>query len=283
MEDGPILPARLLLLADAFAIALGLFLVYDSVGVSGFGIMGFIVIPIFALLCSLGLWMWANGAGANLVSSPGWNRLDDQQKVRAVSVMGLHIAIGMAMVGCAMPFIMVPQWGLFMFLTLLLGGMAVTFSGLIRMFSWNRNSEWTFTRKAPLTVWMTVFLVLFAVVAVPVVVLDSYAVSGVDVEIGDSDMTIKAPMVDRTIAYTDISSVYLDDSFSIGHRVSGYGGLNMECGKYRNSEFGTYTLASYSSCDLFVVIKLKSGSPVVFNQENADDTTAVYNDLVSKL
>ena len=130
---------------------------------------------------------------------------------------------------------------------------------------------------------MVVFLVLFAVAAIPVLALDSAGPSGGVVDVGDTSMHVTAPMVDRTIAYEDIYSVYLDDNFSIGSRVSGYGGINMECGKYRNSEFGTYTLASYSSCDLFVVIKLKAGSPMVFNQKNAEDTTALYNDLISKL
>ena len=92
------MPVGYLLLADAVAIALGLSLIYETVGLSGFGMMGYITIPIFTLICSLGLWMWANGAGANLVSSPGWNNLDEQQKVRAVSTMGLHLAIGMAVV-----------------------------------------------------------------------------------------------------------------------------------------------------------------------------------------
>ena len=283
MDERPVLPVRLLLLADAAAIAIAVVLIAVSVGFGGLSILPLITIPTFVLICSLGLWMWANGAGADLVSSPGWNSLSDDMKTYGVSVVGLHIAIGMAFVDCAIPFVIIPGWGIGVFIALLLIGMAVTFAGVIRVLSISRSQPRTFVRKTPLTVWMTVFLVLFTVVAVPILALEESGPAGVKVELGDTAVTIKAPMVDRTIAYDDIDTVELDPDFSIGSRISGYGGLEMNSGKFRNSEYGQYTLASYSSCDTFVKITKKSGEHIVFNQKNAEETEALYSDLVSRL
>lgn len=283
MDERPVLPVKLLLIADALAIAVAVILIDISVGFGGISILPLITIPTFVLLCSFGLWMWANGAGANLVSSPGWNSLSEDSKPYAVSVMGLHIAIGMAFVDCAIPFVIIPVWGIAAFIALLLTGMAVTFSGLIRVLTMNRSNPKRFIRKTPLTVWVTVFLVLFTVVAVPVLALEKSGPAGVNIELGETDMTVKAPMVDRTVAYDDIDTVELDPDFSIGSRISGYGGLEINSGKFRNSEYGQYTLASYSTCDTFVKITKKSGEHIVFNQKNAEDTEALYSDLLSRL
>ncbi len=283
MDERPVLPVRLLLLADAAAIAIAVALIAVSVGFGGLSILPLITIPIFVLLCSLGLWMWANGAGASLVSAPGWNSIGEDMKTYAVSVMGLHIAIGMAFVDCAIPFVIIPVWGIIVFIALLLVGMGITFAGLIRVLSTAHGQPRKFVRKTPLTVWMTVFLVLFAVVAIPVLALEESGPAGVKVELGDTAVTIKAPMVDRTIAYDDIDTVELDPDFDIGSRISGYGGLEINSGKFRNSEYGQYTLASYASCDTFVKITKKSGEHIVFNQKNSAETEALYSDLVSRL
>ena len=284
MEEKPVLPVKYLLLADAAFIALAVVLIDYVTGFEGIAILPLITIPVFILISSFGLWMWANGAGASMVSSPGWNTLNDDQKTYGVSVFGLHLAIGMALVSSAIPFILIPGWGLIVFLVLLLSGMAECFAGAVRVMMMGRNSTKKFVRKSPLMVWGTVFLILFAAVAIPMLALEeSGPNSGVQVKLGETEMTIDAPLMERTVKYADIEKVELDPDFKIGERISGYGGLSINSGKFRNSEYGQYSLASYSSCDTFVKITLKSGGHVVFNQKNVSETEALYSDLLSRL
>ena len=283
MGSSAALPAKYLLVADAVAIVLGLVLLYEYVGFGGTSIIGYICIPIFTLLVSLGLWMWANGAGANLVSAPGWEKLDDDEKERAVSIMGFHIAAGMTIVCCAMPCIFIPRWGIAAFIILLLAGMAFTFLGIVRICMKRGHLASGPSHRPPLTVWTTVLIMLFAIVAVPVTVLTESGPDGVIVDLGDSELSIRAPMVDRTVAYSDISSLELDSDLDIGSRISGMEDLKLACGKYRNSEFGTYTLASYKSCDTYIVLRTNDGSVLVFNQSDNDDTSALYNDIKGRM
>ena len=283
MNDGAVLPARYLLLADAVAIAIAVLLIHEAVGFAGVGILPLITVPTFILISSFGLWMWANGMGANLISSPGWNSLDDGLKTRGVSIMGMHIALGMAFVSSAIPFVVIPVWGIAAFLVLLFTGMGITFAGVIRILSLSRNSARTSVPKSPMTVWITVFLVLFGIVAVPVLALDTFGTAGVEVGLGETSMSIKAPLVDRTIDYADIDKVELDDAFSIGGRISGYGGLSMNTGTFKNSEYGQYTLASYTTCDTFIKITMKSGSHIVINQKDAESTLTLYNDISGRV
>lgn len=282
MEGNAVLPIRLLILADITAIAIGVALLYRFLDFGGSSLIGYVCIAIFVPVASMGLWMWANGSGAKLVSMPGWNDLDDELQAYGSSVMGLHIAVSMALMSAALPTIMVPRYGLVLFFVLLFLGIGMLIAGAIRVLVLSPSGR-RFVPKQHLTVWMMTFLCLFAIVAAPVLILENVGEQTVDVTLGDTSVRIRAPMVDSTIDYSEIENVYLDEDFTRGDRTSGFHGFDISSGKYNNSDLGRYTLASFDSCRACVVIVTDSGDEYAFNQKTYADTESLYLALKEKV
>ncbi|MCL2890422.1 MAG: PH domain-containing protein [Methanomassiliicoccaceae archaeon] len=98
----------------------------------------------------------------------------------------------------------------------------------------------------------------------------------------DDGLRINAPMTNVYIAYGDIDSVEFREEFNAGSRTNGFGGSNISSGKFRNAEFGDYTLARYKGVDAFIVIHT-GGRVVVFNQDSVDRTVEIYNELLTRI
>lgn len=84
------------------------------------------------------------------------------------------------------------------------------------------------------------------------------------------------------LAYEDIDSVELRQSFDFGVRGYGFGSAKLAMGVYQNEEFEGYTLYAYKSCESVVLIR--SGEKVlVINGESAADTQIIYDTLLEKV
>lgn len=98
---------------------------------------------------------------------------------------------------------------------------------------------------------------------------------------GDS-LRIDATMVDEDIPLDSIVSVELREDLDYGARTAGLGNSEYLSGKFRNGEFGSYTLAVHRSCDLSIVVHTDSRA-VVFNLEDRESTEAFYLDLSGRI
>lgn len=84
------------------------------------------------------------------------------------------------------------------------------------------------------------------------------------------------------LAYEDMDSVELRQSFEYGTRGYGFGSARLAMGVYQNEEFEAYTLYAYKSCDSVVLIR--SGEKVlVLNCETAEQTQTLYKTLLEKV
>lgn len=102
----------------------------------------------------------------------------------------------------------------------------------------------------------------------------------ISAEAKSDHISIKADFyVDVDIAYDHIESIELRDDVSFGQRISGIGTPRLLIGRFRNSEFGSYTLYAYTRAEKAIVITSKSGDVLVVALKNADQTESFYNSL----
>lgn len=84
------------------------------------------------------------------------------------------------------------------------------------------------------------------------------------------------------LAYEDMDSVELRQSYDYGVRGYGFGSARLAMGVYQNEEFEAYTLYAYKSCDSVVLIH--SGEKVlVLNCKTAEETQSLYDTLLAKI
>lgn len=82
------------------------------------------------------------------------------------------------------------------------------------------------------------------------------------------------------LAYEDMDSVELRQSFDYGVRGYGFGSARLAMGVYQNDEFEAYTLYAYKSCESVVLIR--SGEKVlVLNCKTAEETQALYETILT--
>lgn len=84
------------------------------------------------------------------------------------------------------------------------------------------------------------------------------------------------------LAYEDMDSVELRQSFDYGVRGYGFGSARLAMGVYQNDEFEAYTLYAYKGCESVVLIR--SGEKVlVLNCKTAAETQSLYDTLLAKI
>lgn len=84
------------------------------------------------------------------------------------------------------------------------------------------------------------------------------------------------------LAYEDMDSVELRQSFDYGVRGYGFGSARLAMGVYQNDEFEAYTLYAYKGCESVVLIR--SGKKVlVLNGKTAAETQSLYDTLLAKI
>lgn len=104
----------------------------------------------------------------------------------------------------------------------------------------------------------------------------------VSADIEDDHITVKAPMVNETIDYADITAYYIDDNFSVGVRTGGWGSPKILSGNFSNDAFGSYKLASYTEVKTYIVIE-HGGNHLVFNLDSVEKTQQAFDDLSNKI
>lgn len=81
------------------------------------------------------------------------------------------------------------------------------------------------------------------------------------------------------ISMDEIDAFWLTDDLDAGTLVEGEETKNTSSGRYRNDEFGEYTLHVYTDQAPYIVIRYADGEVLVFNQGRARLTEGIYEDL----
>ncbi len=88
-----------------------------------------------------------------------------------------------------------------------------------------------------------------------------------DLTVDDEGIIIDNSLVSLTLPYSEIEDAVLvdEESFKLGHVVSGEKTDRRYIGKYVNSAFGIYTMYAYADVPKFIVVTYGGGKTLVFN------------------
>lgn len=81
------------------------------------------------------------------------------------------------------------------------------------------------------------------------------------------------------VSLDDVEDFWLTDTLEKGVLMDGEETKNTCSGKYKNQEFGEYTLHIYSDSVPYIVIQYGDGNTLVFNQGRERFTRDIYEDL----
>lgn len=123
--------------------------------------------------------------------------------------------------------------------------------------------------------------VIIPVTAIVVAVL--LFTGNIEVCCEDTSFAIHATYwTDLQVDYSKIDTIEYREDLDAGVRTNGFGSLRLAMGTFRNDEFGSYTLYSYSGAKEFIV--LTSGTEtLVIGMKDAEDTRAIYDTMLEKI
>ena len=104
----------------------------------------------------------------------------------------------------------------------------------------------------------------------------------VDVSVGEDSFSVKAPFFDRSFSYDEIGGCEYFEDFPKGKRIMGYSDGTLSSGRYSNSIFGSYELASYSKVRPCIAVSV-GGEMYAFNQSSDTLTESLYETLKEKI
>jgi len=225
----------------------------------------------------MGLYCYLEGKGSDSVNGVDWSSMSDTEKRNFIAFMGLFYIVGavVLMIGVAVLMGMMVA-GIILILV------SVGFL-LIPLLMKEKGKSITFKEKSNAKK-IAVFAVVSVLAIVPTVYLvnNEYNTEAILVDFGDTNLHIKAPMVDLTIPYSEIHDIGLDPDFDKGSRIYGYGTPTICSNHFRNAVFGDYTLASYTKVQPCVFF-LYNGNYYAFNQNSDELTQAAYDTLAEKI
>lgn len=130
---------------------------------------------------------------------------------------------------------------------------------------------------------LMLILAAVAVALIAVVVIGYIFTGDISYTYTDTGLQVTNSYINGVeLAYEDMDSVELRQSFEFGVRGYGFGSARLAMGVYQNEEFEAYTLYAYKSCDSVVLIR--SGEKVlVLNCKTAEQTQTLYKTLLEKV
>lgn len=133
-------------------------------------------------------------------------------------------------------------------------------------------------------VWGVILTVIVLCISVGITLyVHLYAGSGsVDIALTEDSVSVEAPYCKVTIAYSEIETVELRSIWIRGRRTKGLSSSEMQSGNYKNEEFGDYLCATYTSSNVYIVIKRGNEKTVVLNQTDNAATEALFRSIQEK-
>ena len=125
--------------------------------------------------------------------------------------------------------------------------------------------------------------VLIALIVVLIFVLCVLFAGDIDFDFEEDYLHIDASFYNDYVIYYDaIENIEYRDSNVSGMRVGGYGSFRLLMGYFKNEAFGTYMRYTYYKPDACIVLTV-SGKTVVLSGETAEETQAIYRELLSRI
>jgi len=225
-----------------------------------------------------GLYMYLEGKGAKSINGIDLSGFSDSELKNYSSFFGFYMAMGS----------IVLMIGLGVLLNSLIIGIVLMIVSIVIMIGpaltmKERGRKKRFVEK-PASHKVMVFLLVSLMAVVPMIVMEnsSFNTESVTVDFGTDSFRVKAPMFDHTFEYDKVEMLGCDPDFDKGTRISGYATPTISSGTFKNGQFGSYQLASYTKVDTCIFFEYE-GKYYAFNQINDRDTENAYEILKSKV
>lgn len=102
----------------------------------------------------------------------------------------------------------------------------------------------------------------------------------IETEVGEEGFEVMASyMRDIEVSFDEIDSLEYREVLDVGARVSGFGTPVLSMGKFKNNEFGYYTLYAYTKAEGYVIIK--SGGKILVIADK--DPSKLYEKIKEKV
>lgn len=228
-------------------------------------------------LIMMAVFFWMTGRGKRFINSIDWSKYTDEEASMAVSYTGFWLMITLIVMVYGLSLIFVQLWI----------GVAIAVVSFILMMTTLLKPLFTKVSR-PLPSMdsvkaLSVFLLVASISLVPTTFFLSEGMSDNNIEVilGEDSFTVKAPMFDHTIAYSDIEDIQYISDFDKGSRTMGYDDGRICSGTYKNGE-GTYRLAAYRSVAPCIKV-VAGGQMYAFNQDSDGSTLELFHNLKAKI
>ena len=228
-------------------------------------------------LVMLGAFYWITGRGRKSINGIDWSKFSDEDAKKLVSYTGFWMMISLIVMIYGLSLIFVILW---LGIVILVVSFIMLVISMIVLYVKKTGKPLPAMDSVKA---ISVFLIIATVSLVPTTYLLSEGFMGesVSVTIDDDSFTVKAPMFDHTFRYDEIQIDY-DEDFDKGSRRMGYNDTNIASGKYHNSEFGNYELASYVAVKPCIIVTV-GDDKYAFNQDSDASTLEMFNTLKAKV
>ncbi len=123
---------------------------------------------------------------------------------------------------------------------------------------------------------------VIAGVSILIVLIAVCFTGNVDVEFNENSFVVKADYwKDLELDFGEIETVEYREDFDAGLRVMGFGSPRLSIGNFRNDEFSSYNIFSYTKAPAHVVIT-SNGKTIVIGLKTSNETRVFYESLIEK-
>ncbi len=225
----------------------------------------------------LGLYLFLEGRSYRWINGPDWTSMTEQERINAVSYIGIYMTIGCILLG----------WAIVLTISSFTIGIVLMVISVVLMILpiLKKDSMRSFRfieRSTAKKVGIFIAVSVIAIVPTVAIGLSEFTAEIVIVEFGEDQLHVKAPMVDKKFDYDKIQNLEIDPDFDKGSRIAGYGTPTICSGTFSNAQFGSYTLASYTKVKPCIFF-LYEDNYYAFNQADDGKTQQVYNELLTKI
>ncbi len=128
--------------------------------------------------------------------------------------------------------------------------------------------------------------IVVAVIVVALLIFLSVIMFTGNIEVtkDDESFTLSSTFYgDIIVNYSDITSAELVEDSISGIKVNGFNSARLLLGGFKNDELGNYVSYAYTGKSPCIILRTKDERVIVISLENAEDTTALYNEIVSNI
>ena len=226
-----------------------------------------------------GVWLWFSDSAGNYLN--GFQKLSGDDRTRAANLEGFGIVIGSYVMSIGLA-LLVSNGSMFGILLIVLSVVFI----LIPIAFFNekiRKIRIPFRDSSPAVKSVLALLVsVTVIIPIPIACIMDQDGNDVTVTFGDDSFTVRAPVFDYTFRYEDVKELTFEENFEKGKRVYGFATSKISSGKYSNSSFGDYYLASYSKVSPCITFSA-DGTMYAFNQIDDEKTKQAFDTLSEKI